>query len=252
VRELHVAGLSPDGRQLLLSSSEGKAPAYAVVLDARFDATLRGEPTDGETEVRPTLSPREIQAAVRAGESVESVAARAGLPVSRVERYAGPVLSERARVLDVLLDVPQSGRRGVSSMPLGQAVNAALSELMYVRPETISWTAYRQPEGDWVARLTLVVRGREREAQWSYDAEDGSVRPLDTYASTLGHAEGARRSASRPRQPAPRTTAGRRSATGTKATKAKKATKAGTAASRASGAKRTGARRSSGGTRASR
>ena len=134
-------------------------------------------------------------------------------------------------------------------------MKAALSELMYVRPETISWTAYRQPEGDWVARLTLVVRGREREAQWSYDAEDGSVRPLDAYASTLGHAEGARRSASRPRQPAPRTTAGRRSATATKATKAtkaKKAKKAGTSASRASGAKRTGARRSSGGTRASR
>lgn len=204
VRELHVAGLSPDGRQLLLASSDGKAPAYAVALDARFEATLRGEPTDGEAEVRPTLSPREIQAAVRAGEAVESVAARAGLPVSRVERYAGPVLSERARVLDVLLEVPQSGRRGLSSLPLGQAVSSALSDLMYVRGETITWTAYRQPEGDWVARLTVVVRGREREAQWSYDAEDGSVHPLDTYASTLGHADGTRRSASRPRQPAPR------------------------------------------------
>lgn len=230
MRELHVAGLSPDGRQLLLSSAEGKPPTHAVALDARFQATLRGEPTDADAEIRPTLSPREIQAAVRAGEAVEAVAARAGLPVSRVERYAGPVLSERARVLDVLLDVPQSGRRGVSTLPLGQAVNAALSDLMYVRAESIMWTAYRQPEGDWVARLTVVVRGREREAQWSYDAEDGSVRPLDTYASTLGHADGTRRSASRPRQPAARSTVARpaKKATAKKAT-AKQAVKKTTA-----------------------
>jgi hypothetical protein len=206
VRELHVAGLSPDGRHLLLTTADGKVAGYSVALDARFEAALRGEPADGEAEVGPRMSPREIQAAVRAGDSVEDVAERAGLPVSRVERYASPVLSERARVLEVLLDVPQSGRRGRSTLPLGQAVTLALRDLAYVRDETISWTAYRQPEGEWVARLTLVVRGRDREAQWTYDADDGSVRPLDAYASALGHAEGTRRAASRVPQPAPRAT----------------------------------------------
>src|SRR5205807_748847 len=43
-----------------------------------------------------SLSPRDIQARIRSGDSADDVARVAGVPVDRVLRYAGPVLQERA------------------------------------------------------------------------------------------------------------------------------------------------------------
>jgi hypothetical protein len=260
VRELYVVGLSPDGRQLLCATQpEARKPGYAIVIDGRLEAALRGEPSDGDREERPTVSPRDIQAALRAGATVEEVAERAGLPTVRVARYAGPVLSERERVLEVLLEVPQAGRRGLSTLPLGQAVAAALAKTAYVRSETESWTAYRRPDGDWVARLTVVVRGRTKQAEWTYDASAGTAHARDPYASTLGHAGNTRRAAaagtsparprSAPAQLAGATASARSKANGTRAgtgrrgaasTRAAAATSRGAAATRKAG--KTGAR----------
>ncbi len=44
------------------------------------------------------LRPREIQTRIRAGESVDDVARAAGVPVERIEPYAGPVLAEREHI----------------------------------------------------------------------------------------------------------------------------------------------------------
>ena len=47
------------------------------------------------------LRPKEIQARIRAGASVEQVAQMAGVDVGRVERFAHPVLLERARAAEL-------------------------------------------------------------------------------------------------------------------------------------------------------
>jgi hypothetical protein len=47
------------------------------------------------------LRPREIQARIRAGASVEQVAAAAGVPMQKIERFAYPVLLERSRTAEV-------------------------------------------------------------------------------------------------------------------------------------------------------
>ncbi len=47
------------------------------------------------------LRPREIQARIRAGASVEQVAEQAGIPHAKVERFAYPVLLERARAAEM-------------------------------------------------------------------------------------------------------------------------------------------------------
>ncbi len=41
------------------------------------------------------LTPREIQARIRGGESLEEVAQAAGVYVEQIDAYAGPVLAER-------------------------------------------------------------------------------------------------------------------------------------------------------------
>src|SRR3712207_8261252 len=77
-------------------------------------------------EVMATLSPRDIQARIRSGESAEEVARIAGVPVDRVLRYAGPVLQERAMLA-------QHARRtrlktSDSGQPLAEVVDSRLSQ----------------------------------------------------------------------------------------------------------------------------
>ena len=105
MRELKVVGLDVDGKRIIL---EGDNPGEMFTLraDDRLRAAVRGDSarihqTQIDYEVRNVLSPREIQSRIRAGASVEQLAAAAGVDVSRIERFAHPVLLERARAAEL-------------------------------------------------------------------------------------------------------------------------------------------------------
>ncbi|HEX7354530.1 MAG TPA: septation protein SepH [Mycobacteriales bacterium] len=187
VRVLHVVALSADGRELLLGASPDGRPSHSLPLDARLTRALRGEDPDGGTGAELQLSPRDIQARLRRGATVEEVAAEAGVGVARIERYAGPVRSERAQVLtdarSAYLVRPRSGRSG---HPLGEAVAANLAATAFVRPETESWSAVRADDGTWSLTLRVVVRGRTRTARWRWSPSRHELTSLDAYATQLG------------------------------------------------------------------
>lgn len=190
MRQLHIVGLSADGRQLLLAAdaASGKG-SHAVVVDDRLHAALRGQLAEPDGAARPTLSVREIQARLRAGATVDEVATAAGVPPARVERFAGPVLSERERVLGVARGAHQTGRGGTSPTTLGAAVTAALAATQHLKPDTVQWSAYRRLDSSWVVRLSLVARGRARCAEWVLDEGAAAVRALDPYAAGLGRGD---------------------------------------------------------------
>jgi hypothetical protein len=145
VRQLHVVALSEDGRSVLLATSKAaKTGSFTLPLDARLAAALRGDvPRVGEQHARDfDVTPKEIQARLRAGESPEQIANAAGVPVARVERFAGPVLSERERIIDeARAGYLSRNRRGASQLPLGDAVDAALAETSGRPPQSEAWTA---------------------------------------------------------------------------------------------------------------
>ncbi len=96
MRELHVVATSEDGRHVVLATRRNASTGqYRVAVDDRLAAALRGEAPAPDVAPSAPLSPRDIQRRLRAGESVEQIARSAGVPVERVERYAGPVLAER-------------------------------------------------------------------------------------------------------------------------------------------------------------
>ena len=73
---LTLAGLSEDGKRLLLVSDKGVE--FTLDIDARLRAALRGEHARlGQLEITmdSALRPRDIQARIRAGETPEAVAA---------------------------------------------------------------------------------------------------------------------------------------------------------------------------------
>ncbi len=189
VRALHVLTLSADGREVLLAAAPGARPTHSVALDERLARVVRGEHPDGVTT--PTLlSPRDIQARLRAGATVADVAAEAGVPAARVERYAGPVRSEQERVVAAAqAAVLRRPRAGLSAVPLVDAVGAHLAAMPAARPESASWSAARAPDGQWTLLLHVVVRGRHRAARWRFDAGAREVTALDSYAAQLGFLE---------------------------------------------------------------
>lgn len=193
MRELHVAAVSEDGRHVLLATRKGAARGeFRVALDDRLAAALRGDlPRPGEsTTPVVVLSPKEIQARLRAGESSEQIAASAGLPVARVERFAGPVLSERERIINAARGaVLARPRRGPSGLPLGEAVAQHLSEAVGYRPETTTWSARREESGRWVVQLSFVARAKTRTAAWRYDPTTRELTSLDAPSAVLGHVE---------------------------------------------------------------
>jgi hypothetical protein len=195
VRELHVVALSEDGRSVVLATTkDASTGGFRVALDAKLAAALRGDlPRPGEQVVRDsTLTPKEIQSRLRAGESPEQIAADAGVAVARVERFAGPVLSERERVIaEARAAHVTRGRRGRSLLPLGDAVASALAETSALRPESVGWTARRLESGHWLVQVSYTARARARTGSWVYDPSTRSVTASDPASAALGHIGGA-------------------------------------------------------------
>jgi hypothetical protein len=195
VRELHVVAVSEDGRHVVLAARKGATKGeFRVPLDERLSAAVRGDlPRPGEAEPA-VVTPKEIQSRLRAGESPEEIAASAGVPVSKIERYAGPVLSERERVLDqARAGFVTRSRLGESSLPLGEAVARHLSETTGVRLETVSWSTRREESGTWLVELAYVSQARRRGATWRYDGVRREVTAVDSLAAALAHVDGSGR-----------------------------------------------------------
>jgi hypothetical protein len=189
-RQLHVLGLSADGRHVLLGvAADATKPSHRLQVDDRLRAAVRGDlGPPGTGEVTSALTPREIQARLRAGESPEELARAAGVPVLRVMRYAGPVLSEREQVIEgARAATMRRPRRGESATPLGAAVESHLGDLAGVKDDSVSWSAFRRPDGRWVVAVVYHSRGRQRRAEWLWDASGHSVEPLDSVAAGLGY-----------------------------------------------------------------
>src|SRR4051812_399091 len=191
VRELHVVALSEDGRSVLLATGKNaSAGEYRLKLEGKLTAALRGDlPRPGESSAPAvTVTPKEIQARMRAGESAEQIAASAGVPVVRVERFAGPVLSEREKIIEQARAAFLSrGRLGPSLLPLGDAVDAVLAETPSLRSDSVSWSARRLDSGHWLVRVPSVARARAPPGSWVYDPPTRSLVPSDQPSAAIGH-----------------------------------------------------------------
>ena len=105
MRELTVVGLDDQGKYVVCEG-DGPTERFKLVADDRLRALLRGESPPPEQppldiQVTNMLSPKEIQARIRAGASVEQVAAASGSDIVRIRRFAHPVLLERARAAEL-------------------------------------------------------------------------------------------------------------------------------------------------------
>lgn len=188
MRPVRFVALSEDGHALVLADEVGRL--LTLPLDDRINNVLHadGSSPSGSTvavahsDVPPSLSPRDIQARIRSGESAENVARVAGVPVDRVLRYAGPVLQERAMLA-------QHARRtrlktSDSGAPLAEVVDSRLAQ-HGIDAEKISWDAYRREDGTWRIVATWPSGKATAQAIWNLDKSRQMVTPHDDMAQYL-------------------------------------------------------------------
>jgi hypothetical protein len=186
MRNLRLVGLSSDGRQVVYVDDAGVE--FLAPADERLRAALRGDRArlgQLEIEMDSALRPRDIQARIRAGDTPDSVAALAGVPVERIMPYCVPVLAERRHVAETAsrCHVRRAGADG-QSRQLGDVVAERLRG-RGVEAASAEWDAWRRDDGRWTLRLAYLSGESQRTAHFVFDqagrysiAEDDDARWL--------------------------------------------------------------------------
>lgn len=190
MRELTLIGLDVDGKHLICEGGE-PADKFLIRLDDRLRAAARGERSrpgsnSRDNEVRGVLRPKDIQARIRAGASVQEVADSSGMEVSKVERFAHPVLLERLRAAELATAAHPVLANGPAVETLLETISAALSDRGQTSADT-TWDAWRTEDGRWTIRMGWQTGLSENFAHFRFSpgAHGGTVTAIDEAASEL-------------------------------------------------------------------
>jgi hypothetical protein len=190
MRELKVVGLDPDSKYVLCESANC-AEKYKLPADDRLRAVLAGEailPEQPALDINVTnmLSPKEIQARIRAGASVEQVAAASGSDINRIQRFANPVLLERFRAAELATAAHPLLADGPSVLNLRETVTAALMA-RGLSAEKLSWDAWRNEDSRWTVQLGWQAGRSDNVAHFRFTpgAHGGIITAIDDSASEL-------------------------------------------------------------------
>lgn len=190
MRELRVVGLDIDGKRIICETGDS-GEKFVLRPDDRLKAAVRGDragsnQTAIDVEVPIMLRPREIQSKIRAGASVEQVASAAGVDIARVERFAHPVLLERARAAELATAAHPVLADGPSVLTLLETITSALIA-RGLDPEGTDWDAWRNEDGRWTVQLAWKAGLSDNVAHFRYapGAHGGTVTAFDEAAAEL-------------------------------------------------------------------
>ncbi|MUL77723.1 septation protein SepH [Mycolicibacterium sp. CBMA 226] len=195
MRELKVVGLDADGKRIICETSNGSATAdkFFLRVDNRLKAAVRGDRAatnqtqiEVEVEVPNSLRPRDIQSRIRAGASVEQLAAAAGVSPERVMRFAHPVLLERSRAAELATASHPILPDGPSVLTLLETVTGALIS-RGLDPEATRWDAWRNEDSRWTVQFGWKAGRSDNVAHFRFSpgAHGGTTTAFDDAATEL-------------------------------------------------------------------
>lgn len=206
MQKLHLVGFTTDDEGLILSARRGaRSGGYVLAIDSSVEEAVDAlrerraaaggdalDPVDEAPRVESSLSVKEIQARLRQGRSVEDVAKAAGVEPSWVERFAGPVLAEKAQVVAKVRSMTlERARLGASALPIGEAVrrNLAVRGVALTVDEFVdSWSAQQVSELHWTVLFTYRYRGADHTLRFDLDDGSGEIAAADRASSQMGYA----------------------------------------------------------------
>lgn len=180
MQELKVIGV--ENGALLAASEEGDR--FRIPIDEVLQSRLRqtqAEPTTG-----PKLSPREVQAHIRAGMSAEDVAAVTGAPLDFVRRFEGPVVAERDYMVSCALSVPVHTAIDPDPIEGGANFGTVIRErLASLGATNERWASWKEPGSGWIVKLAFTADDIDHDARWGFEPKKNSLSPVGSEAIAL-------------------------------------------------------------------
>ncbi|GAA1822225.1 septation protein SepH [Nesterenkonia flava] len=206
MHHLRIVGVNTEGKapQLILSDEAGTE--YALPLDEALRRAVTRSQTEGRSAPEASSaqhSPREIQATLRHGATVEEVVEATGLSKEHVLRYAGPVIDERFYMTQRARDTQVAAASTAENhrLAFGDAP-ATLEAMVKVRLRavgvdlsTVRWDSWRKENGLWTVICDFRLEtsdahtrtiGAQPPAEWSFDPAARQLRPANEWAEHLG------------------------------------------------------------------
>lgn len=196
MQELKVVGIASGGRYVTLADPHS-GNEFRIAVDDKLRAAVRGDVAFfGRTEIQSeeTLRPRDIQARIRAGATVEQIATMTGMQTYRIESFAYPVLLERGRAAEAAKKGHPIREDGGITKGSVEAIVKAAFRARGVDMESATWDAWKGTDGQWVLQLQW-QNGRTSNAahwRWQNDAHGGTIMALDEAAADLVNPEQSR------------------------------------------------------------
>jgi hypothetical protein len=203
MQDLRLVGVHDDGTHLLLSGAGGEM--FQLPIDEALRTASRSTVKPKADRAAIPMSPRDIQARIRAGATAADVAEMSGLPLAKVERYEGPVLAEReyvaqqARKVEVAAPSPghDAYRSAFGDNPatLADMVAHRLSA-HGIDPATVEWDSWRRQDGTWTVSASFEPKtegtagiGEEPPALWTFSPARKSLQNANRWAQQLSELE---------------------------------------------------------------
>jgi hypothetical protein len=180
MQELKVVGVE-DGA-LVVTNHDGER--YRVAIDEMLQSRLRQIKPEPATGIK--VSPREIQAHIRAGMSSAEVAELTGAAIGYVERFEGPVMAEREYIVSSALGVPVRTASDIDPLGEGDTFGSVIRDrLAALGASGERWTSWKDEDGDWIVKLTFTADEVDHDARWTFEPRKLSLAPSNADAHTL-------------------------------------------------------------------
>ena len=178
--ELRLGGKTEDGLYLSLHDNDGNE--FTVRVSDTLRATVNQQrlmavPASDE----PTISIKEIQRLLRAGQTAEQIARENTTTIEKVERFAGPILSERIYIIDQAQQIVVRKEGGREAVTLLGTVISRLAP-RNIDSSELSWDTWRLEDGSWTLELHYPNSSGIGIAQWSFDSILRTVTAMDENA----------------------------------------------------------------------
>ncbi|MEW1811815.1 septation protein SepH [Pseudarthrobacter phenanthrenivorans] len=203
MQDLRLVGVHDDGTHLLLSGPGGEM--FQLPIDEALRTASRSTAKPRVDRPAVPMSPRDIQARIRAGATAADVAELSGMPLAKVERYEGPVLAEREYVAQqarkVEVAAPSPGHDvyrsafGDNPATLDDMVAHRLSA-HGIDPATVEWDSWRRQDGTWTVSASFEAKpggtsgiGEEPPALWTFNPARKTLQNTNRWAQQLSELE---------------------------------------------------------------
>lgn len=182
--ELRLTGKTEDGSHLALVDNEGNQ--YSVRISDTLRATVNQPRLTSvpAADAAETISVKEIQRRLRAGESFEQIAREGQISVEKVQRFSGPIMQEREYILDRARELVMRKDAYRVDLTFADVVIAKLTP-RGVDADQISWNTWRLPDGVWHIEMHFPNRDGSGVATWNFDLTRRALEATDDNGAWL-------------------------------------------------------------------